>query len=96
MLVDKSNVSVGYAIRLIVVDTNFRNHGIGTKLIERVENLATSNKMEVVVPIFKDCFSLETLCKKLNYQIDLQKDKLFMQISGLNDLYKYMMTKNIK
>ena len=96
VLVDKSNVSVGYAIRLIVVDTNFRNHGIGTKLIERVENLATSNKIEVFVPIFKDCFSLETLCKKLNYQIDLQKDKLFIQISGLNDLYKYMMTKNIK
>ena len=96
VLVDKSNVSVGYAIRLIVVDTNFRNHGIGTKLIERVENLATSNKIEVFVPIFKDCFSLETLCKKLNYQIDLQKDKLFMQISGLNDLYKYMMTKNLK
>lgn len=96
VLVDKSNVSAGYAIRLIVVDTNFRNHGIGTKLIERVEQLAAENDITVHVPIFKDCFSLETLCKKLNYQVDLQNSEIVTEFKNLSGLYKCLMMKNLK
>lgn len=96
LLVDKSKVSAGYAIRLIVVDTNFRNHGIGTKLIERVEQLAAENNITVRVPIFKDCFSLETLCKKLNYQVDLQNSEIVTEFKNLSGLYKCLMMKNLK
>ena len=41
-------------IDLIIVDINFRNHGIGTKLIETIESLAKENKHNVTIPIFKD------------------------------------------
>lgn len=90
------DIKLGIAIRLVVVDTNFRNHGIGTKLIEKVEQLASENNAIVCVPIFKDCFSLETLCKKLNYSIDLNDAKIVNELNNLSELYKCLMIKSLK
>ena len=95
VLLDRSNTS-SYIVKLVAVDTNFRNHGIGTKLIERVERFALESNSNVYVPIFEDCFSLETLCKKLNYQIDLQNSEIGAEFKNLNSLYKCLMMKNLK
>ena len=69
VIVDRSD-KTNLEISLIVVDINFRNHGIGTKLIENVENLAKINKSQVSLSINENCFTLKTLCQKLGYQID--------------------------
>lgn len=86
-------------INLIVVDTNFRNHGIGTKLIEKVENLAKENKYDVSTPIWQDCFTFETLCKKLGY-VDIRNgvdDTLVEKFkSSPNELYQYSLIKLFK
>ena len=83
-------------INLIVVDVNFRNHGIGTKLIEKIEILAKENKYDVTISIWKDCFTLKTLCEKLGYvdtRIGVSEELLEKFKSEPNDLYQYSMTK---
>ncbi|MFQ6723963.1 MAG: tRNA (adenosine(37)-N6)-threonylcarbamoyltransferase complex dimerization subunit type 1 TsaB [Clostridia bacterium] len=86
-------------IDLIVVDVNFRNHGIGTKLINQIELCAKENKCDITVPIWKDCFSLENLCKKLDYVdvrvgVDLDLIEKFKTMP--EDLYQYSLIKLFK
>lgn len=54
-------------LELVVVEVNFRNHGIGTKLISKVEDFAKKDNKNVDILICDNCFVLETLCKKLGY-----------------------------
>ena len=96
IVVDREDIKSKYVVRLLVVDTNYRNHGIGTKLIEKIEQLAIENNSKVYVPIFEDCFSLETLCKKLNYQINLENIENFKELNNLDKKHKYLMIKNFK
>lgn len=96
IVVDKTNIKAMATIRLVVVDANFRNHGIGTRLINEAEQLIDNDGSKIYVPIFKDCFSLETLCKKLDYRVDAQNVGLVKELESLKDLYKYTMTKTYK
>ena len=95
IVVNRTDIKSNISIRLIVIDTNFRNHGIGTKLIEEAERVANDNGARIYVPMFKDCFSLETLCKKLDYKVDEQNNEIIKELTGLNNLYKYLMVKKL-
>lgn len=79
----------GVNLKLIAVDVNFRNHGIGTKLLNKVEDLVKTGE-SIMVEICKDCFVLETLCKKLGY-IESVEDKNTLNKS--NCKYKQIMIK---
>lgn len=75
VVVDTTDVKVDVEISLIVVDTNFRNHGIGEQLIKHVENLAEQNKSQVSLIVNNDYFTLKTLCEKLGYVNVLKNNK---------------------
>ncbi len=99
VVVDKSNLNVDVGIRLIVVDINFRNHGIGSKLISIVEDLAKDNKSQVSLYILKDYFTIKTLCEKLGYQayeIQHSKELIEKYNIDINDEYKYVLIKDFK
>ena len=69
-------VDNGVELKLIVVDVNFRNHGIGTKLLTRVEELVENNK-SIMIEIGENNFALKTLCEKLGYvKIDKHENTL--------------------
>ena len=98
-VVDKSDVKINIAIRLIVVDTNFRNHGIGTKLIKRVEQLAEQNKSQVSLHIMQNHFTIKTLCEKLGYVSNTINwtDYLIERYNiNVDDEYKYVLIKSFK
>ena len=95
IVVDKTDLKNNTNINLIVVDTNFRNHGIGTKLIECAEMLAKENKSQLSVHISENDFTIKTLCQKLGYKMvelgnesNLTNDK--------NICLKYMLIKSFK
>ena len=99
IVVDKSDLKINISIRLIVVDVNFRNHGIGTKLIETVENLAKEHKSQVSIHIMESHFSIKTLCQKLGYQIKeikFSKELIEKYNININDEYKYVLIKSFK
>lgn len=58
-----------FNISHVVVDKNFRNHGIGTKLIENIECLAKENKMNVSLEVSVNNFTAKTLYEKLGYKL---------------------------
>ncbi len=58
-----------YNISHVVVDKDFRNHGIGTKLITYIEEIAKSNKMNVSLEVSVNNFTAKTLYEKLGYQL---------------------------
>lgn len=99
VLVDKSDTKYDIGIRLIVVDVNFRNHGIGTKLIQSVEELAKVYKSQVSLHIMKNHFSIKTLCEKLGYEINEVKfgeDLIKKYNIDINDEFKYLLIKSFK
>ena len=99
VVADKSNPVSDVGIRIIVVDVNFRNHGIGTKLIETVETLAKENKSQVSLYIMEKHFTIKTLCNKLGYQINEIEltPKLIKKYNiDINDEYKYILIKSFK
>lgn len=100
VVVDKSDLKLNVAIRLIVVDVNFRNHGIGTKLLEEIEKFAKENKsQQVSMHIMENHFSLKTLCEKLGYvsnEINFGKELISKYNIDVNDEFKYVLIKSFK
>ena len=58
-----------FNIARIVVDKNYRNHGIATRLIEMVENKAKENKENVSLEVNVNNFTAKTLYEKLGYSL---------------------------
>ena len=80
-------------IDLIVVDVNFRNHGIGTKLLQTMEQLAKDNKSEVSIYVDESHFSIKSLCEKLGYKANQAKaGKDLIKINK----FKYILIKSFK
>lgn len=69
IVVDRTSLIEAVKVDLVVVDTNFRNHGIGSKLIERVELIARDNKSQVILEADNKYFTIKTLCQKLGYKV---------------------------
>ncbi len=96
VVADKSGVKYNVEIRVIVVDVNFRNHGVGTKLINQIEQIAKENKSQVGIHIMENQFTIKLLCEKLGYQVNKVKFSNDMVKNGLNvdDEYKYVLIKS--
>ena len=99
VLVDRSGAKYDVGIRAIVVDVNFRNHGIGTKLIQSVEELAKEYKSQVSIHIMENHFSIKTLCEKWGYttnEIKFDKELIKKYNIDINDEFKYVLIKSFK
>lgn len=99
VLVDRSGAKYDVGIRAIVVDVNFRNHGIGTKLIQSVEELAKEHKSQVSIHIMENHFSIKKLCEKLGYtvnEINFTEDLIKNFNIDIKDEYKYVLIKSFK
>ncbi|MBQ7797569.1 MAG: tRNA (adenosine(37)-N6)-threonylcarbamoyltransferase complex dimerization subunit type 1 TsaB [Clostridia bacterium] len=99
VVADNAGAKYDIGIRLIVVDINFRNHGIGTKLITTIENLAREHKSQVSMHIMEHHFTIKTLCEKLGYQVNeikFDKDLIEKYNIDINDEYKYIIIKSFK
>lgn len=81
-------------IKFVLVDVNFRNHSIGTKLINYVESIASKQKLQVIIPVFEQNFMLKTLCEKLGYNAnEVSKDVIIKYDEKLINNAKYIMLK---
>ena len=58
-----------FNISRVVVDKNVRNHGIGSKLINHIEQLAKNNNMNVSLEVSVNNFTAKTLYEKLGYTL---------------------------
>lgn len=99
VVVDKTDLKINIAIRVIVVNSNYRNHGIGTKLIEIVESLAKESKSQVSMHIMEHHFTIRTLCEKLGYsvnEIKFPQDLIKKYNIDVKDGYKYVLIKSFK
>ena len=84
VVVSVDNKSIDVGVRLIVVDINFRNHGVGTKLIEQVEQIAKQNNSQVSINISGKYFTVKSLCQKLNYKIENARANEYILIKKFN------------
>lgn len=99
IVIDRSGMMYDVGIRVIVVDVNFRNHGIGTKLIQSVEELAKEYKSQISIHIMENHFSIRTLCEKLGYTVNEINfaDNLIQKFNiDVKDEYKYVLIKSFK
>lgn len=88
---------IDIGVRVIVVDVNFRNHGIGTKLIEQIEQIAKENNSQVSLHIMENHFTIKSLCEKLGYQvnaIDFTRELVEKYNINVADEYKYVLVKS--
>jgi len=58
-----------YNISRVVVDKNFRNHGIGSKLIKYIEDVAKKDNVNVSLEVSVNNFTAKTLYEKLGYTL---------------------------
>ncbi len=56
-----------FNISRVVVSSEARNHGVGTKLINYIEEIAKTNKMNVSLEVSVNNFTAKTLYEKLGY-----------------------------
>lgn len=79
-----------YNISRVVVDTNFRNHGIGTKLIEHIEAIARSSKMNVSLEVSVNNFTAKTLYEKLGYTLRRIRKEYYKDKSDALEMVKIL------
>jgi tRNA threonylcarbamoyl adenosine modification protein YeaZ len=95
VIADRSDLKFNIIITLVVVDVNFRNHGIGAKLIKIIEEMAKENKSQVSLYIMQHHFTIKTLCEKLGYSLNEINYKEKFNID-INNEYKYVLIKSFK
>ena len=77
-----------YNISRVVVDKDFRNHGIGTKLIEHIENIAKEGKMNVSLEVSVNNFTAKTLYEKLGYTLRRVRKEYYKDKSDCLEMVK--------
>lgn len=77
-----------YNISRVVVSKDFRNHGIGTKLIEHIEQLAKQNKMNVSLEVSTNNFTAKTLYEKLGYTLRRVRKEYYKDKSDALEMVK--------
>lgn len=77
-----------YNISHVVVDKNVRNHGIGTKLITNIEELAKQNKMNVSLEVSVNNFTAKTLYEKLGYSLRRVRKEYYKDKSDCLEMVK--------
>ena len=86
-LVAENNIDE-YNISHVVVDKDFRNHGIGTKLISNLEEIAKSNKMNVSLEVSVNNFTAKTLYEKLGYKLRRIRKEYYKDKSDCLEMVK--------
>ena len=79
-----------FNISRVVVDRNFRNHGVGTRLIENIENLAKENKMNVSLEVSVNNFTAKTLYEKLGYKLRRVRKEYYKDKSDCWEMVKVL------
>ena len=77
-----------YNISRVVVGKDFRNHGIGTKLIEYIENIAKNDKMNVSLEVSVNNFTAKTLYEKLGYVLRRVRKEYYKDKSDCLEMVK--------
>jgi tRNA threonylcarbamoyl adenosine modification protein YeaZ len=77
-----------FNISRVVVAQNFRNHGIGTKLINHIEEVAKLNKMNVSLEVSVNNFTAKTLYEKLGYTLRRVRKEYYKDKSDCLEMVK--------
>ena len=77
-----------YNISRVVVDKNFRNHGVGSKLISYIENLAKRSQMNVSLEVSVNNFTAKTLYEKLGYTLRRVRKEYYKDKSDCLEMVK--------
>ena len=86
-LVAENNIDE-YNISHVVVDKDFRNHGIGSKLIAHIEQIAKQSNMNVSLEVSVNNFTAKTLYEKLGYKVRRVRKQYYKDKSDCLEMVK--------
>lgn len=79
-----------FNISRVVVAQDARNHGIGTKLINHIEQIATENKMNVSLEVSVNNFTAKVLYEKLGYIVRRVRKEYYKDKSDCLEMVKQL------